>query len=173
MAAIVATGLTGGDFAVARFEPGGDLDPTFSGDGMVTTDFGVLVFGRPALELARDLAIQADGRIVVVGTIELDRDADVAMARYLDDGTLDGTFGAGGLFTVDFFGSFDAANDVAIQADGKIVAAGSAVNGFRENYAARAGEPVTPPAGSPGPAGAPSAHLSTRVLGREPNRSSQ
>ena len=132
---IVATGLTGGDFAVARFEPDGDLDPTFSGDGMVTTDFGVLVFGRPALELARDLAIQADGRIVVVGTIELDRDADLAMARYLDDGTLDGTFGAGGLFTVDFFGSFDAANDVAIQADGKIVAAGSAVNGFRENYA--------------------------------------
>jgi uncharacterized delta-60 repeat protein len=82
-------------------------------------------------EFAKDVALQSDGRIVAVGVAQLDVGADLAVARYLPDGTPDGSFGPGGRITVDFHGKFDAGNDVAVQpADGRIVVGGSAVNGF-------------------------------------------
>jgi uncharacterized delta-60 repeat protein len=103
------------DFALARYNPDGSLDPTFDGDGKVTTDFG-------GFEQALGVAAQSDARIVVVGAINLE---DFALARYNPDGSLDQTFDGDGKVTTDF-GSFDVAADVGIQADGKIVTAGSA-----------------------------------------------
>jgi hypothetical protein len=64
----------------------------------------------------------------VAGQVSSPSRGDFGIARYLQDGTLD-TFDAAGIEQIDFFGGFDAAFDVAIQPDGKIVAAGSAVNG--------------------------------------------
>ena len=49
------------DFALARYLPNGTLDPTFSGDGKVTTDF------VSDYDEARALALQPDGKIVVAG----------------------------------------------------------------------------------------------------------
>jgi uncharacterized delta-60 repeat protein len=97
----------------------GDLDTSFGGDGKVTTDF----FARP--EAAFDVALQPDGRIVVAGAASPDDgSADFALARYNNDGGLDSNFGQNGRVTTDFLDIFDQANAVAIQPDGKIVAAG-------------------------------------------------
>jgi uncharacterized delta-60 repeat protein len=106
-----------GDFALARYKTDGSLDPTFSGDGLVTTDFG-------SSAEAFAVAIQGDGKIVAAGYAS---DADFALARYNTDGSLDPTFDGDGLVTTDFAGDFDRARAMVIQGDGKIVAAGWAV----------------------------------------------
>jgi len=101
----------------------GDLDPTFGADGKVLTDFD------HSTDIANAVAIQADGKLVVVGTTYRDNDfsnEDFAVARYNPDGTLDKTFGAGGKVQTDFPGLAAVASSVVIQPDGKIVVAGGA-----------------------------------------------
>ena len=110
--------------AAWRFLPNGDPDSTFSGDGVTTADFSD-GFGS---DIAHDLALQPDGRIVVVGTAGTVNGGDLAIARWDPDGTLDTSFGDGGKLTVDFHGGFDSGGALALQPDGKIVAGGSAVN---------------------------------------------
>jgi uncharacterized delta-60 repeat protein len=106
------------DFAVLRYTPSGSLDPTFGTNGQVVTDFN----GRS--DRAQGVAIQADGRIVVVGTSFANGQGDFALARYNSDGTLDSTFGTGGELLTDFGISDAEADAVAIQADGSIDVAG-------------------------------------------------
>ena len=86
---IVAVGAAAGpsntgEFAVARYEAGGSLDPTFSGDGMLTTPIA------GGGDEARSVAIQSNGRIVVAGTDSWQR---FAVVRYRPNGALDPTFG--------------------------------------------------------------------------------
>ena len=101
--------------------PPGNLDPTFGGDGKVLTDF---TKGRDG---ARDVAIQANGKIVVVGRASTRRGfGRFALARYRANGHLDPAFGGDGVVTTNFAKREDAASAVAIQADGKIVAVGFA-----------------------------------------------
>ncbi len=103
----------------------GDLDLTFGTDGKVLTDFS----GNGDAGTA--VALQADGRIVVAGLARSGIDeasADFALARYEADGTLDSSFGNAGRVITDFAANFDIASAVAIQADGKIVAAGRSQN---------------------------------------------
>jgi uncharacterized delta-60 repeat protein len=99
----------------------GDLDPTFGAEGKVLTDVG-------GQDMAYGMAVQSDGRIVVAGFSNMRGNYDFALARYGGNGTLDPTFGSGGsvLTDVSAAGSFDEARAVAIQPDGKILAAGSA-----------------------------------------------
>jgi uncharacterized delta-60 repeat protein len=99
----------------ARAAPG-DLDLGFGTAGRVVTDFG------PGSNSAAAVAIQADGKIVVVGG---SGSGDFALARYGTDGALDATFGTAGKVTTDFGPGASGASAVAIQPDGKIVAAGS------------------------------------------------
>jgi uncharacterized delta-60 repeat protein len=118
---IVAVGSTsaGSDFGLARYNPDGSLDPTFDGDGRVVTDFG-------ANEEAPGVAIQADGKIVAAGT-SFDasfRPDNFVLARYNPDGSLDPTFDGDGRVVTDFGTAGEGAFGVAIQADGRIVAAG-------------------------------------------------
>jgi uncharacterized delta-60 repeat protein len=82
------------DFVLARYEADGDLDPTFSGDGLVVTDFGLD-------ETATSLQIQPDGKIVVAGFGDPIFDIDFIIARYNSDGSLDSAFGDGPVFTED------------------------------------------------------------------------
>src|SRR5919106_887285 len=102
--------------------PPGDLDPTFDGDGKVNTDFA----GTP--DQARGVAIQGDGKIVAAGLAIVSGNEDFVLVRYKTDGSLDATFDGDGKVTTDFAGHEqpDQARGVAIQADGKIVAAGFA-----------------------------------------------
>jgi uncharacterized delta-60 repeat protein len=116
---IVAVGASNGDFAVARYNPDGTLDTGFGTGGIVTTDF------EGGDDVAHAVAVQGDGRIVVTGSEVTPpiNAPNFALARYNSDGTLDTTFGPGGKVTTDF-GTIDEAHAVAIQDDGKIVAAG-------------------------------------------------
>src|SRR5688500_7802003 len=91
-----------------RLLAAGDADLTFSGDGRAMLDFpGQAVF-------INDLAVQPGGKVVVAGA-EGDR---LAVARFNADGTVDESFGNGGLFESS---RWHAAGAVAVQDDGKIV----------------------------------------------------
>jgi uncharacterized delta-60 repeat protein len=116
---IVAVGVSrsiplGADFAMARYHEKGSLDISFDDDGIVTTDWP----GGP--DVCNAVVIQPDGKIVVAGGCA----GDFALARYNPDGSLDASFGNGGRVITDFVGGADRAQAVALQADGKIVAAG-------------------------------------------------
>ena len=86
------------DFALTRSLPDGSPDPSFGSGGGVRTDFG-------GLDQAEAVALQPDGRILVAGRTEASGgpqlDSDVALARYLPDGSLDPSFGVGGRVTTD------------------------------------------------------------------------
>ncbi len=124
---IVVVGRSAGsgaefDFAVARYTANGSLDPSFGGDGTVTTDFGA------GIASARSVVIQPDDRILVVG----DFGSDFALARYNSDGSLDPTFGSGGTTTTDagFVG-----HAVALLPDGRFVVAGGGSIGIEKDFA--------------------------------------
>jgi len=126
--AVGTTGITGGDldFALARYNYDGTLDTTFGIGGKVTTDFGTPTV--PTADQAFGAVLQPDGKIVVVGETGPtgpSLNTNFAVARYLPNGTLDATFGT---MVFDFGGSAtdgDSAKAVALQADGKIVVAGT------------------------------------------------
>jgi len=101
----------------------GDLDSTFGVGGQVTTDL------KRSTDLANAVAIQADGKLVVVGQTYQNNDfsgEDFVVARYNPDGTLDRTFGSRGRVRTDFPGLAAVPSSVVIQPDGKIVVAGGA-----------------------------------------------
>jgi uncharacterized delta-60 repeat protein len=116
------------DFAVVRYNVDGTLDTTFNATGRVLTDFGV-----GSGDFAAAAVIQSDGKIVVGGLSDASGiPYDFALVRYNPNGTLDLTFNATGKVLTDFSGSgsYDTLQALAIQSDGKIVAAGgSQANG--------------------------------------------
>src|SRR5919106_350284 len=109
-----------GDFALVRYNADGSLDATFDVDGKVTTDFA------GSSDSALDVAIQGDGRIVAAGLANVSGDLDFALARYNTDGSLDATFDGEGKVNTNIAGNNEQARAVAIQGDGRIVAAGLA-----------------------------------------------
>jgi uncharacterized delta-60 repeat protein len=124
---LVAAGLvfsseTGDDFGLARFNSNGGLDRSFGTGGKVTTD--ITPSGSPDEANAR--IQQADGKLVAAGVTG----QDFGLARYNLNGALDSSFGTGGTVTTDFAGGSDAAFALALQADGKLVAAGGTGSAF-------------------------------------------
>mgnify|MGYP001132845754 CR=1 FL=1 len=131
---LVVAGYTdsgGWDFSLARFNPDGSLDETFSGDGLVITQVGS---GNAVI---MDVVIQADGKIVVAGEAEGVITSDFALARYNADGSLDTTFDGDGWLTTDIAFGDDSARAIVLQADGKIVVAGNAYSGSHNFALAR------------------------------------
>jgi uncharacterized delta-60 repeat protein len=104
-------GSTESDAVVVRYLPTGALDPSF----------GTRTFADGDFTAATGVAVDAEGRIVVVG---LSHD-DVLVLRYLPDGTLDPTFGTAGRVATDVTGGLDVANAVAIDGAGRIVVVGT------------------------------------------------
>jgi uncharacterized delta-60 repeat protein len=100
---------------VARYRLDGTLDGGFGAAGTVLVDFG----GSTS---AADIVAQPDGKVVAVGTYQGCKSA-AALVRLRADGTLDPSFNGGGLVTT--LGV--AAVAAALQADGKILIAGSGV----------------------------------------------
>jgi uncharacterized delta-60 repeat protein len=122
-AKILAGGFTGGNqrFALARYQTDGTLDPTFDGDGKVTT-----AFSGNAMCLA--MVLQSDGRIVAAGGLTNPAGGrDFVLTRYNSNGALDNTFGNLGTVITDFGGA-DFAFTVVLQPDDKIIAAGQYTN---------------------------------------------
>lgn len=133
---IVLGGMTEGvsiyKMAIARLNPDGTFDTSFSNDGMQTTVF----FNRS--EYITGMALQPDGKIVASGGTILSggsNQANFAVVRYLSDGTLDTTFSDDG--RVNFFpvGS-GVGRDMLLQPDGKIVIGGyAAIVGSAQDFA--------------------------------------
>jgi uncharacterized delta-60 repeat protein len=115
---ILIAGAVGGDFALVRVLPNGSPDPAFDGDGLVVSDFG-------ASESGSSVIVLGDGRIVLGGTRQQGSAADFALVRYLPDGTVDTTFGAGGLATADS-GAPETGEQLIRLPDGKLLLAGFA-----------------------------------------------
>lgn len=114
------TDAGGFDFGIVRYNRDGSLDSTFGSGGQVTTDFG-----NRSFDYATSIALQSDGRILVGGRVRRGINGwDVALARYNVDGTLDATFGSGGLVTTHLGTSFDLIRDIAVDGLGRIVLAG-------------------------------------------------
>jgi uncharacterized delta-60 repeat protein len=112
-------------FVVARFSAEGKVDTTFGGgEGVVTTPFGANLH-----PFAHAAAFLPDGRLAVVGNVDESPDnidlADMAVAVYRADGTLDPTFGARGTTSIAFgTGWGDVATTVIVQPDGKLLVGG-------------------------------------------------
>ncbi|HEX3147871.1 MAG TPA: hypothetical protein VHR66_07285 [Gemmataceae bacterium] len=105
------------DFAVARYDVNGSLDPTFDGDGVALTPIGLYAY-------AYGVAIDDVGRIVVGGHSFDNSNNNMALARYLPNGTLDSTFDDDGYLTVSS-GPNSYIHTITIDSSGRIIAAGN------------------------------------------------
>jgi uncharacterized delta-60 repeat protein len=112
------------EFAVARFNVNGSLDLTFGVAGKVTTSFSV------GDDVGSGIAVQSDGKIVVVGTSDDGSGAsELAVARFNVNGSLDNAFGVNGKVTTGFSAGDDLGAGIAIQSDDKIAVVGTSNNG--------------------------------------------
>ncbi|MFE3794203.1 hypothetical protein KHQ06_37130 [Nocardia tengchongensis] len=122
---IVAVGTshgtaTGDNIALARYASDGRLDSGFGTGGRVSSDLGT------AADHGNAVAVQSDGKIVVVGSTKDPVQGDnFLVARYAPDGKLDSGFGDGGRAATDFGGKSDVAAAVALARDGKVVVVGT------------------------------------------------
>jgi serralysin len=121
-------------WSVIRYEADGDLDTTFDGDGRVE------LFHSTYGSSARDVVVYPDGRILVAGEFPFGSNQNVAwqfgVVRLHDNGSLDTSFGSGGVARVSFGNNrLDQAKAVVLQADGRIVVAGSSNTGTSSRLA--------------------------------------
>ena len=125
-----ATNGNDDDFAVARYYPDGTPDMTFGGGtGKVLTDFAA--WG----DTATGVAVQANGKIVVAGSVGNGTNSGIGVARYNADGTLDMIFNGTGKVITQILPGGANATCMAVQPDGKIVVAGYAQNGTDNDFA--------------------------------------
>lgn len=109
---------TNNDFALIMLNSSGLFDWSFNGNGKVTTNTG----GNDA---AYSVAFQTNGKIIAGGRQSNGSNGtDFSLARYNANGTLDTGFGTGGKVATAFSAYYDSAFGIALQSDGKIVAAG-------------------------------------------------
>lgn len=122
---IIVAGSSPTGMLVIRYNSNGSLDTTFGTGGVVQNQF----------TLANKVIMQPDGKILVVGyNGAISTNFTQFIARYLSNGTLDGTFGTGGLATVSIPGNRTIGSSIDLQPDGKIVTGGSAANGSTTQY---------------------------------------
>jgi uncharacterized delta-60 repeat protein len=128
---IVAAGYaylgTNIDFALARYNTDGSLDATFNNNGKVTTDIG------DTLDFCYAIALQSDGKIVLVGST--DAATKIAVARYNINGSIDSTFSNDGIVTAAVGTVSDEGRAVVIQNDGKILIAVQSFSGTNSDFA--------------------------------------
>jgi uncharacterized delta-60 repeat protein len=128
LAGAISTSL-GIDFGLIRYSvSNGSVDTTFGNAGVATTNIGASI----SWDEAHAIAVQADGKLVLGGFTGGTSNSPrvFALARYMADGNLDPAFGTGGIVTTDIPNAEDdRIFGLAIQADGKIVAAGAAKSG--------------------------------------------
>jgi uncharacterized delta-60 repeat protein len=119
---IVAGGSDGDLFAAARYTPAGDLDPSFSQDGTVTTAVTPRSYNGGST-----LAVDDHNRILVGG----DNENGFAVVRYRPNGTLDPAFsGDGRTYTARFGYGVNGLNfGLAVDDHGRVVTSGSAWSG--------------------------------------------
>lgn len=114
------------DFAAARFNADGSIDPTFGEGGKTTINF------NNYNDFGRNAALQTDGKIIVAGAAKNSNgNSSIALLRLNTDGSLDGTFGTSGKITLSISGlADDYAEDVILLANGKILLGGYTAGDF-------------------------------------------
>jgi len=115
--------------SLARYNPDGSLDNTFGDDGKVVSNIGT------SIALKSSAVLQQDGKIIVGRNFSNGSNYDFALARFNSNGTIDNTFGINGKVTIDFEGSQDLNLSTALQPDGKVIAAGTSLDGFSFDFA--------------------------------------
>ncbi len=105
------------DFAVARYNANGTLDPSFGTNGIVVKNFGSTDFGLA-------MALLPSGKILVAGRAYNGINSDFALIQLNANGTFDNSFGVNGAVTSDLFGETESGNAIAVQSNGKIVVVG-------------------------------------------------
>jgi uncharacterized delta-60 repeat protein len=111
----IERGANGLDWTVARFNPDGSFDKSFDNDGRLATPF-------TGNDFLYDMVVQPDGKIVAVG-VRSAATADIVLARYLPDGSLDKTFSGNGKQAIDLGGD-EIGRGLVVQPDGKLVVSG-------------------------------------------------
>lgn len=111
---------------VDRFNADGTRDASFGVGGTASTTIG-------ASQLGRRIALQTDGKIVVVGNANAFGTSDFAIVRFNPNGSLDSTFSGDGKAVFGLGAAADDAFDAVIQADGKIVVVGTTVGATTGN----------------------------------------
>lgn len=125
---ILATGISNNDFAVLRLLTDGTPDPEFGDDGVAYHDF------NGTSDRSHAIVVQPDGRIVVAGETQINNQADFAVLRLHPDGRIDSTFGTNGWTVTDLGTTYEFPNCLALQADGKIIAAGRKADVFQSDF---------------------------------------
>jgi len=118
------------NFMAIRYTTDGSPDNTFSGDAIISIPINDLA------SKVNSICIQTDGKIILSGTAftAVGAPSNIAMARLNYDGTLDNSFNYDGTFYDDLTVNSDVANNVKIQADGKIVIAGFSSDGSSSDF---------------------------------------
>jgi uncharacterized delta-60 repeat protein len=126
---IIISGYYNNDFMVLRYATNAFSDTSFGGTGKITTDFS------GGSDVGRQVAVQSDGKIVVVGSANNGANYDFALARYTTNGVLDTAFNGTGKVTTPIGSGDDQAYSLKVQSDGKIVVAGRSHNGSNYDFA--------------------------------------
>jgi uncharacterized delta-60 repeat protein len=116
------------NFAVARLNPDGSRDSSFSTNGTQTLDFDL------GMDIATSVAIQSDEKIVLGGTVDLFSDEDFGLMRFMPDGSLDTTFSGDGKQRTDF-GTDSGIGGITLQANNRVVAVGWSGTGTTTDFA--------------------------------------
>src|SRR5206468_1488577 len=103
------------DVVLIRYNQDGSLDNSFGDNGIEDVSLA------NANDEAMGVVLETDGKIVVVGSLFNGTNDDYFIARFNTDGSLDNSFGTGGLAQVDYNNENQEAMSVAIQVDGKIL----------------------------------------------------
>ena len=111
---------------LVRLKPSGEIDTSFGTGG--STGFsgppGTLLYGAAA-------TTDSAGRILVAGSLQVQQvSSSFFAARFLPDGAIDPSFGAGGLAVIDFPGLSSGAGGLELQLDGRILLAGGTSDGL-------------------------------------------
>ncbi|QDV70163.1 Bifunctional hemolysin/adenylate cyclase precursor [Rosistilla carotiformis] len=112
------------DFGLVRYNVDGTLDTSFGGgDGVVTTATG------SQADIAYSATLQPDGKILLTGFTTVSGTYHHTVVRYNIDGTLDSSFGVGGIVVSNIGANGDAGKSVTLQSDGKILVSGWKMSG--------------------------------------------
>lgn len=115
----VLVGYAADDIMLSRFTTDGYADSTFGNNGIVITDVN-----NGSAENANAVAIQTDGKIVVCGSDFNNNNRNFVLLRYLPNGNLDNTFSGDGKLITKLSAGLSEPLAIALQTDGKILAAG-------------------------------------------------
>jgi len=106
------------EVTLIRFTENGNIDRSFGNKGLIVTEIS------EEKDVGESVAIQHDGKIVVIGTTDHKPTTDIVLIRYNENGSLDYSFGFGGIVITDINSGFDIGKSIVIQSDGKLIVSG-------------------------------------------------